>query len=298
MPKLIFSTNASVNLAKSLARSKKFRLAKAEVTRFADQEIAIALKERVKGREAYVIGATYPPGDNLLELLILIHTLKVNGAKKVNVIIPYFGYAKADRVHPAGTTFSSKLIVQTIEAAGATKVIVVDMHGHRVPKLFKIKYQGISAVPLLIKELEKTKIKNFTIAATDKGSIKRAEKYASALGIKKIVKVSKSRPGRDRAIVTDVSGEVKNMNVILADDMVQSGGTLCKTAAALKALGARGIYCAVTHILPTGPAFEILQKDKNITKVIFINTMPHPYKKLPPKFKQLKTEKLLLKDME
>lgn len=283
MKKIIFSTNSNPELAKKLCKKYDFSLGKCDVKKFADQEISVFLKESVKNKDVWVLGSTFPPADNSLELLILVHTLKANGAKKVSLIIPYFAYAKADRVNPPGASAAAELMVQAIELAGTDEITAVNLHSSRVEKFFKKPLTHLSAMPLLAKHFENKKILNLAIASPDRGGVSRAKEFSKKLGINKIILAEKHHPDFDEVEITKISGEIQGKNVIIVDDMIQSGGTIIKAVQALKNEGAQNIFVAVTHLVSTGPSIEILNKEKNIAGVVITDTIP-PKEKLPSKF--------------
>ncbi len=292
MGTLLFSTNSNRTLAQSLAKKAKLKYAKCDVDKFADQEIMVFLKEKVDNKEVIALGSSYPPSDNLVELLILINTLKVNGAKKISVIIPYFGYAKADHVQPTGASLTAKLMAQAIEMAGADKIMAINMHSERVRKFFKKKLIHLSAMEILAKHYRREELINFIIASPDKGGVPRAQEFACLMS-NELVIVEKSRSGFDKSKVVEVYGNVEGKNVIIVDDMIQSGGTMLGAAREFKNRGAKNIYIAVTHFVFSGPAVEKLQKEKFIKEVVFTNTIPQE-KKLPKKFKQVKIDDLIV----
>lgn len=291
MKKLIFSTNSNIALAKKVANISNLKIGKADIKKFADQEILVLIKEKVKNKEVYVLGSSFPPADNLLELLVLVHTLKVNGAKKIKLIIPYFAYAKADHIDPPGSLVA-KLMVKLIEEAGATQIIAIDLHSLLVEKFFKKPLMHISAIPLLADYFKKQKIENLVIASPDLGGVKRAKKFAKILNINQIITIEKHRPTFDQVQVKQVLGDVKNKNVIIVDDMIQSGNTIIKAAQALKKKGANDIYVAATHLVFTGPSVTFLRKNKSIKQVVFTDSIS-PKSKLPLKFKKLSIANLI-----
>lgn len=284
MKKIIFTTNSNKILTGKVAAIAHLRLGRAEVKKFADQEISVFIKENVKGKEVCALGSSFPPADNLVELLILIHTLKANGAKKVTAVIPYFGYAKADRVHPAGASLAAKLMAEAVELAGADKIITVNLHSRRLEKFFKKPLMRLDAMPLLADYFKKQKIKNLAIASPDKGGVARAERFARELGINKIIVIKKYRPAFDELKIINIKGEVKGRDIVIIDDMIQSGGTIIQAARALKKRGAKDIHVAVAHLLFTGPSVSKLNKEKIIKTVVITDTVPAKTK-LPPKFK-------------
>ncbi len=290
--KLLFYTHSNIKLAKKVAKLSNLQIGKAIIKKFADGEISILIKEKIKNKEIYILGSTFPPTNNLVELLILIHTIKVNGAKKINLIIPYFGYAKADHIDPPGSTLAAKLMVKLIEQAGTDKIIALDLHSPLVEKFFKKPLIHLSAIELLANYFKKQKIKNLAVASPDLGGIKRATKFAKILKIKQIISIKKYRPSFDRVKIKQISGNINDKNVIIVDDMIQSGKTIIKATQALKRKGAKNIYVAISHLIFTGPSIDLLKKNKNIKQIIFTDSSS-PKSKLVSKFKQLSIANLL-----
>lgn len=292
---MIFTTTSNSKLAKSVASKSGIRLGKCDISKFSDKEISILVKEKVKGKKVFCLGSSFPPADNLLELLILINTLKVNGAKKITAIIPYFGYSRSDYIYTPGASLNAKLMAEMVKLAGADKVIVVDLHSKNVEKFFTVPLARLSAMPILAEATRKMKIKDMAIASPDLGGVDRAKEFAKILGIKNIIKIEKCRPKPDQARVTKIEGDIKNKNVIIVDDMIQTGGTVINAAAALKKKGAKDIYVAATHMLYTGPAVANLLKTKNIKQVLATNTVQSDVKKLPVKIKIVPIDTMLSK---
>ena len=290
--KTIFSTNSNSRLAKTIAEKAGLLLGKCEIKKFADKEVSVRIKERVKGKSVYVLGSSFPPADNLVELLILIHTLKANGVKKINLVMPYFAYAKADHIDLPGTSVTAKLMVEAIELAGADKITTIDLHSKRVEKFFKKPLKNLSAITVLADYFNKKRIDDLAIASPDLGGVGRAKQFAKVLGINKIITIEKRRSSFGKIKVISVLGEVKSKNVIIVDDMIQSGATIIKAVQALKKQGAKNIYVAVTHLVSSGPSIPLLIKNRTIKQIVATDTIPIKAK-LPSKFKRLSVADLL-----
>jgi len=283
---LFFYTNSNISLAKKIAKISNLQIGKFEISKFKDLEILVFIKEKIKNKDVYVLGSTFPPSDNVLELLILINTLKVNGAKKITLIIPYFGYAKADHIDPPGSSLSAKLMVELIEIAGADKIIAIDLHSSKVKNFFKKPLLHLTAIPKLADYFKKKNLQNLAVASPNMGGVKRAKKFAEILKLDKIITIKKYRPSFDTVKITQVVGEVKNKNVIIVDDMVQSGNTIISSVKALKSLGAKNIYLAISHLVFSGPGVKLFSKNTQIKEVVFTDTISAKTK-LPSKFKML-----------
>ena len=264
-------------MAKELIK-KVFFLAEGKclISHYKDGEILVHIDENIKGKKVFVLGSTFPPAENTLELIILINTLKENGAKKIIVLMPYFGYGKQDKMKYSGDAMSAKLMANIINLAGADKIIALDLHSEMAGSYFK-KLKHLSAVDTLAAYFKNIGLKKTVIISPDKGGIERAKRFASCLKIKKIVVIEKYRPKVDENKVIKIKGRVKGRNIIIVDDMTQTGGTLIESAKALKKEGAGDIYIALTHLVPTGPAIKNLEKDRNIKKIVVTDSI-----KLPP----------------
>lgn len=294
MANLLFTTSSNPNLAKSLIRKAHFRLGKYQLGKFVDQEIRLELKEKVSGKKVYALGSSLPPAENLLELLILINTLKINGAKKITAIIPYFGYSRSDHQYLPGTPINAKLMAQLIETAGAKKIITLNLHG-KTEDFFRIPITHLNAMPLLASYAKKLKIKNLAVACPDKGGMPLAKEFAEVLNINEIIASEKRHPTPGQTKIIKIFGDPKDKNIILVDDMIQSGGTIARAAQAMKKLGAKDIYVAVAHLVPTGPALKILGSEKSIKQIIITNTIP--LKNLPNKVKVVDISNLIAKNL-
>jgi len=298
MKELIFTTSSNPGLAESIASKANLLLGKCEIKRFIDHEISIRIKGSVKNRNVYVLGSSFPPAENLLELLILINTLRINGVRKITAIIPYFGYGRSDNQYQPGTSINARLMARMIRLAGVQKVIAIDLHSSRVENFFSIPLSHISALSIFAKYIKKQKIKNYAVASPDKGGVDRARILAALLGIKKIIKLEKRRPAVEQVRVVHVSGNVKNKNIIVVDDMIQSGKTIMKAAKALKERGANNIYVAITHLACPQVSIKKIQRVKYIKKIIVTNTIPQFLQRLPNKFEVLKIDNLVAKNIK
>ena len=277
MKYFLFSTKSNPGLAMKLIEKAPFLAGgKCLISHYKDGEILVHIDENIKGKKVFVLGSTFPPAENTLELIILINTLKENGAKKIIVLMPYFGYGKQDKMKYSGDAMSAKLMANIIDLAGADKIIALDLHSEMAGSYFK-KLKHLSAVDTLAAYFKNIGLKKTVIISQDKGGIERAKRFASCLKIKKIVVIEKYRPKVDENKVIKIKGRVKGRNIIIVDDMTQTGGTLIESAKALKKEGAGDIYIALTHLVPTGPAIKNLEKDRNIKKIVVTDSI-----KLPP----------------
>ncbi len=295
MKQTIFATNTNRDLAKSLTKISGWKMGKCLVGRYADGEVRVELEEAVDGQRVYVLGSTFPPAENFIELLLLIHTLKVNKAKKVTVVIPYLGYAKSDQITEQSNSLSAKLAVQLIEEVGVDELIAVDLHSKAVEKFFTIPLKSLSAVPLLADRLKNLKIDNLAIVSPDLGGVVKARRFAKLAGTNLMVVIEKHRPQVDQAEVVRITGNVKGKNAVIVDDLIQTGNTLIKAAECLKNHGADEIYVCVTHLVPTAGAVEKLTKNSDIKMVMVTDTIPLPKDSLSEKFEIVSVVDLIAK---
>lgn len=275
MNRILFATNASLALGTHIAERVGVPIGKADITRSADGEVLVRLKESVAGKDVYVIGSSHPPAEHLLELLILINTIKIHGAKNITAIVPYYGYAKADRTDRPGWSVTARLVAQCIEAAGADAFVGVTLHSERIQSFFKIPTHHLDAVPLLASHFRGIDTRNVAVASPDLGGVKRAKEFAKILGVSDVITIVKERPTEETAVVVKIIGEPKDKSIILVDDMIQSGNTIVEAVKALKMQGAGDIRIAVAHLVTSGHAIEKLETI-GIKEIVVTDTVPLP----------------------
>ena len=286
---LLFSTNTNSELAKALARHAHLKLGLLEIKTFSDGELYIRPKEKIRGQVVLVIGSTMPPSDNLAKLLILLNALKTNGAKKINLIIPYFGYARQDWIDQPNAPLSAKLMPDLLAAAGADKIFTFNLHSGQNEKFFTVPLVHLSAYPALVDHFKKMRLKNLMIFSPDQGGIHRAEQFAKIYGKKDLAGpvgyCKKYRPKPNVAVVTlPKKFNVRGKNIILVDDMIDTAGTLVGAANSLHRAGAKNIYACAAHGILSGPAIARIKKSP-IKEVIVTDTYPLPPKKKIKKIK-------------
>jgi len=291
---LLFATNSNQDLVEEIRKLTGLTLANYRLGRFADGEISLRLDSPVALKIAFVIGSFYPPAENLLELLTLINTLHINGVAKIVAIIPYLGYGKSDRLDRPNIPVNARLFIQALEMAGADQFITLDLHSPHLSRYFRVPHQELTAVNLFAKHLQLLGLTNLTVATPDQGGFERATTYAKDLGMNDVVVIEKYRPADDETKVVKINGDVSGKNVILIDDMIQTGKTLLTAASALKQNGAADIYIAATHFVYSAGALEALTNDSNIKKIFITNSIPVPTEvKLSEKITVLPIENLL-----
>ncbi len=291
---LLFATNSNSDLVENIVKLTGLRLANYRLGRFVDGEVSLHLDSPVALKVAFVLGSFYPPAENLLELLTLINTLHINGAAKIVVVIPYMGYGKSDRLDRPNIPVNARLFVQALEMAGADQFITLNLHSQLISRYFRNPHLEISAMDLFAKRLEALGLTDLTVVTPDQGGIERATAYAKDLGKNDIVVIEKHRPADDETEVIKINGDVAGKNVILVDDMIQTGKTLITAATALKKQGAADIYAAVTHFVYSAGALEFLTDNPDFKKIFITNSIPVPAgTKLSEKFEVLPIQEIL-----
>jgi len=252
----LMTGNSNLPLARAIAEYLEIPLTDALVRRFADEEIFVEIKENVRGEDVFILQSTaYPANDNLMELLICIDALKRASAKRITAVLPYFGYARQDRKPGPRTPISAKLVANLITVAGANRVLSVDLHAGQIQGFFDIPTDNLFAEPVMSTDiLARYKGRNLMVVSPDVGGVVRARALAKRLDNAPLAIVDKRRERAGESEVMNIIGDVEGRFCILIDDIVDSAGTLCNAAAALKQAGAAGVVAYVTHGVLSGGA--------------------------------------------
>jgi len=253
----LISGNSSLVLAEQISAYLDVPLTQCNIKRFSDKEIFLEIMENVRGKDTFFIQSTsYPANDHLMELLIAIDALKRGSARRITAVIPYFGYARQDRKTGGRTPISAKLVANLITAAGADRVLTLELHAGQIQGFFDIPTDNLSSAPIFIPSLEEEfNGEKLCIVSPDVGGVVRARYLAKRLGADLAI-IDKRRPKSGVAKVMNVIGDVKGKICVLVDDIVDSGGTLCNAAVALEEQGAIGVYAYVVHGVLSGKAIE------------------------------------------
>ena len=282
----IFTGNANPALAEEIAKIMGKPLGKSAVNKFSDGEISVSLWETVRGIDTYIIQPTCDPtNDNLMELLIMIDAMKRASAGRINAVIPYYGYARQDRKAKARDPITAKLVADLLQAAGADRVITMDLHAAQIQGYFDIPVDHLLGMPILVKYFKEKNLDDLVIVSPDHGSVSRARSMAQPLDAP-IAIVDKRRPKANVSEIMNVIGDVKDKTVVLMDDMVDTAGTICNAANAMKDMGAKEVYACATHPILSGPAIERIEKSA-IKEMVLLNTIPLPPEKQIDKIKTL-----------
>ena len=295
----IFSLNSNQELAEKVAQSIGVPLGKVSVSQFSDGEIKINIEESIRGNNVYIIQSTSSPvNDHLMELMIMIDACRRASAETINVVIPYFGYARQDRKAKPREPITSKLIANMIESAGATRILALDLHASQIQGFFDVPVDHLMGAPLLAnyflneKKLEK---QDMVVVSPDHGGVTRARKLAEFLDAP-IAIIDKRRPEANVAEVMKSGGKVEGRHAIIIDDMIDTAGTIVNAANAIKKMGAKSVYACATHAVLSGPAISRIEESA-IEEIVLLNTLPIPDEKRIEKMTTLSVAPLFAEAM-
>jgi ribose-phosphate pyrophosphokinase len=295
----IFSGNANPKLAHDIARVLHVPLAKAQVGRFSDGEINVEILENIRGRETFIVQSTCPPAaENLMELLTLIDAARRASASRITAVIPYFGYARQDRRPRASRVpITAKLVAKMIGVAGVDRVLTVDLHADQIQGFFDVAVDNVYASPVLLGDVWKQKYENMVIVSPDVGGVVRARALAKRLDDADLVIIDKRRSKANQSEVMNIIGEVEGRPCVMIDDMVDTAGTLCHAANALKKHGASSVAAYITHAVLSGPAVERIGASE-LNEIVVTDTIPlNEAAQACDKIRQLSTAELLAETM-
>jgi len=272
---MVFSGNANVALAEKIANQLRLPLGKASVTEFSDSETAVEILENVRGRDIFLIQTTcYPTNHNLMEMLIMVDAFRRASVDRITAVMPYFGYARQDRrVRSARVAISAKLVANMITIAGVDRVLTVDVHAEQIQGFFDIPVDNVYASPVLLGDLWRQKNTNLIVVSPDVGGVVRARAVAKQLDDADLAIIDKRRPQANQAQVMHIIGDVAGKTCVIIDDMVDTAGTLCKAAEALKEHGAVKVVAYATHAVLSGAALKNLTAS-HIDELVVTDTIP------------------------
>ena len=272
---MVFSGNSNPELVADIASRLRLRIGRAVVGKFSDGEVMVEIQENVRGRDVYVIQSTScPTNDNLVELLVLIDALTWASADRITAVIPYFGYARQDRrPRSARVPITARLVAKQLAAAGADRVLTVDLHADQIQGFFDIPVDNIYALPILLGDVWRQKYPDLMVVSPDVGGVVRARALAKQLDDADLAIIDKRRPQANEAKVMNIIGDVEGRSCVLIDDMVDTAGTLCKAAQALKEHGAERVVAYCTHPVLSGPAVNNISNSQ-LDELVVSNTIP------------------------
>ncbi|MBR3297360.1 MAG: ribose-phosphate diphosphokinase [Firmicutes bacterium] len=292
----IFAGNSHPELAEEIAGIMGKTLGNASVGKFSDGEISVSLYDSVRGLDIYIIQSTSDPvNDNLMELCIMIDAMKRASAGRINAVIPYYGYARQDRKAKPRDPITAKLVADILVAAGADRVVTMDLHAAQIQGYFDVPVDHLVGAPILIKYFREKELDDLVIVSPDHGSATRARNFAHPFDCP-IAIIDKRRPKANVSEIMNVIGEVEGKNCILVDDMIDTAGTICNAANALARMGAKHVYACATHPVLSGPAIQRIQ-DSAIEELVILNTIPLPPEKKIDKIKVLSVAPLFAETM-
>jgi len=269
----IFSGNANPALAEEICRYLGLDLGVAQVKAFADGESNIQIQENVRGADVFVVQPTCTPVDHhIMELLFMIHALKLSSAERITAVLPYYGYARQDRKDKPRVPISAKLVASLIEASGADRVLTLDLHAAQIQGFFDIPVDHLFGTPVMIDYFKPLEIPRLTVVSPDAGGVERARAFAKRLNAPLAI-IDKRREEANVAEVMNVIGKVKDRNCLVVDDLIDTAGTLVKGAKALLDHGASSVSACATHAVLSGPAVERIERSA-LKEVIVTNSIP------------------------
>lgn len=292
----IFTGNSHNGLAQEIADLMGKPLGKCTVTKFSDGEISVNIWETVRGLDVYIVQSTSNPvNDNLMELLIMIDAMKRASAGRINAVIPYYGYARQDRKAKARDPITSKLVANLIVAAGADRVITMDLHANQIQGYFDIPVDHLIGMPILGEYFKEKNLKDVVVVSPDHGSVVRARNLAEILNCP-IAIIDKRRPEPNKSEIMNIIGDINGKNCIIIDDMIDTAGTICNAAKAIKELGAKTVYAGATHAVLSGPALDRI-RDSVFEEMVLLNTIALPEEKRTDNMKFLSVAPLFAEAM-
>lgn len=272
---MVFSGNANPELAAEIGQHLSLPIGKAVVGQFSDGEVMTEVQDNVRGRDVFIIQPTCAPtNDNIMELLVMIDALRWASAKRITAVIPYFGYARQDRrPRSARVPITARLVAKMIGQSRADRVLTVDLHADQIQGFFDIPVDNVYASPILLSDIWRQKYDNLMVVSPDVGGVVRARALAKRLDDAELAIIDKRRPRANEAKVMNIIGDVQGRDCILIDDLVDTAGTLCRAAEALKAHGANKVVAYITHPVLSGPAVENIAGSL-LDELVVTNTIP------------------------
>ncbi|MFT6094762.1 MAG: ribose-phosphate pyrophosphokinase [Pseudohongiellaceae bacterium] len=271
---MVFTGNSNPDLADNIAKNIGVPLGYASISKFSDGEVSVELNENVRGKDVFIIQPTCAPtNDSIMELLLMADALHRASANRITAVIPYFGYARQDRrVRSARVAISAKVVADMISAVGVNRVLTVDLHAEQIQGFFSIPVDNVYGSPVLIDDIERQKYKDLIVVSPDVGGVVRARAVAKQLNVDLAI-IDKRRPAANVAQVMHIIGDVKDRCCLIVDDMVDTAGTLCQAADALKEHGAKKVVAYCTHPILSGPAIGNLE-NSTLDSLVVTDTIP------------------------
>ena len=272
---VLFSGNGNKNLAEAISKKLSLKLGESKVDRFSDGEISVRIEENVRGMDVFLIQPTCPPAhENLMELVIMVDALKRSSAGRITAVIPYYGYARQDRrVRSERVPISAKIVADILERSGIDRVLTVELHSEQIQGFFNIPVDNVYGTKTIYDDITNQKLKEILIVSPDVGGVVRSRALAKVLDLSDLTIIDKRRDEDNQSEVMNVIGEVGNKDCVIVDDMVDSAGTLCNAAGALKERGANSVQAYTIHPVLSGDAIKKINKSK-LDQLIVTDTIP------------------------
>lgn len=271
---MVFSGNANPELAEKIVNELGIPLGDADVDQFSDGEIRVEINENVRGRDVFVLQSTCAPtNDNIMEMLLMVDALHRASAGRITAVVPYFGYSRQDRrVRSARVPISAKIVADMMASVGVDRMLTVDLHSEQIQGFFDIPVDNVYGSPVLLSDIEQQQFEDLIVVSPDIGGVVRARAVAKQLDIDLAI-IDKRRPAANVAEVMNLIGDVEDRTCLLVDDMVDTAGTLCNAAAALKRYGAKKVLAYCVHPVLSGPALERIQKS-DLDELVVTDSIP------------------------
>ena len=270
---MVFSGTKSRYLAEKICASLNCPLGNMNITRFADGEFSVSYEESIRGADVFLVQSTFPNSDNLMELLLMVDAAKRASARTINAVIPYFGWARQDRKDKPRVSIGAKLVADLLSVAGINRLITMDLHADQIQGFFNVPVDHLYASSVLIPYIEKMGLEDLVIATPDVGGSKRASTYSKYLGVP-LVLCNKTRARANVVASMQIIGDVKDKNVIIIDDMVDTAGTITKAADIMKEAGAKSVRALASHCVMSGPASDRVQESA-LEEIVFTDSIPY-----------------------
>lgn len=271
---MVFTGNANPKLAHAVAEHLNIPLGEAVVSHFSDGEVMVEIDEKVRGRDVFILQSTCSPtNDNLMELMIMVDALRRASARRITAVMPYYGYARQDRrPRSVRVAISAKVVANMLQSVGVDRVLTMDLHADQIQGFFDVPVDNIYATPILLRELQSRNYENPVVVSPDVGGVVRARAMAKSLNTDMVI-IDKRRPRPNVAEVMNLIGEVAGRTCIITDDIVDTAGTLCNAAMALKERGAIKVCAYITHPVLSGPAIERIT-NSDLDELVVTDTIP------------------------
>ncbi|MBF0470243.1 MAG: ribose-phosphate diphosphokinase [Gammaproteobacteria bacterium] len=292
---MVFAGNSNPQLAQSIANHLDIPLGKAIIGRFSDGEIMVELLENIRGRHVFIVQSTCAPtNDNLMELMVMADAVRRSSARRITAVIPYFGYARQDRrPRSSRVAITAKVVANMLVGVGINHLLTIDLHADQIQGFFDIPVDNVYASPLLLSEIWRNPEKNQMVVSPDVGGVVRARALAKRLDDADLAIIDKRRPQANVAKVMHIIGDVENRSCVLIDDLVDTAGTLCKAAAALKEHGAKMVKAYITHPVLSGPAIDNINRSQ-LDELVVTDSLPLSEEAMScPKVRQISMAEVL-----